>query len=79
MTGSDLRKQRLFLGLTQKKMAHYFGVSRGTYSSWESKYKHKRLPIYVQKKAKVHLSVAHIFAKSKKESILKRILRWIKN
>lgn len=79
MTGSDLRKQRLFLGLTQKKIGEWFGVSRGTYSSWESRYKHKRLPIYIQKKAKIHLSIAHVFMESKKESIWKRILRWIKN
>lgn len=48
-TGKDLRALRIENGLTQKDAADIFLVSRGTYSSWESRYKNKKLPTRVIK------------------------------
>lgn len=50
-TGKDLRALRIENGLTQKEAADIFLVSRGTYSSWESRYKNKKLPTRVIKDA----------------------------
>lgn len=95
-TGFWLREQRLYWCKTQKEMAKFFGVKRGTYSSWESRYKRKKLPHKILK-----LCIGYLIALSaietsreicsaykfqqefeknhKKESIWKRILKWIKN
>ena len=42
--GRQLREIRIEKKMTQKEMADYFGVTRGTYSCWESRYKDKLLP-----------------------------------
>ena len=97
-TGSLLREIRLSYKKTQKEMACLFEVSRGTYSSWESRYKYKILPekvfrklpsiidilnsgkyknIYIIQKPLPEKTKINIFVE--KESIWKRILRWIKN
>lgn len=74
-TGAWLRSIRLYCHLTQKKMAELFGVKRGTYSSWESKYKDKRLPnnvilMLIKLQIEIHKN-------KKTESIFRRILKWI--
>ena len=97
-TGSLLRQIRLSYKKKQKEMACLFGVSRGTYSSWESRYKYKFLPekvfrklpfivgilnsskyknVYILQKPLPKKTKIKIFVE--KESIWKRILRWIKN
>lgn len=43
-TGHELKMIRKTEGKTQKEMADFFNVSRGTYSCWESRYKHKPVP-----------------------------------
>ena len=42
--GRQLREIRIEKKMTQKEMADYFGVTRGTYSCWECRYKDKLLP-----------------------------------
>lgn len=89
-TGSDLRKVRLEFKKTQKQIGELFGVCRSTYSSWESKYKEKSLPKKVIKRfpdigicmccnefTKDIKGIIERVKKLKKESILKRILKWI--
>ena len=91
ITGNHLKYFRKSHFLTQKEMAKYFGVCRGTYSNWECLYKEKRLPVHVIKKSiqvenKIHLELylqperpkIEIYP-CKKESIFKRILKWLKN
>lgn len=43
-TGNDLKLIRRAESKTQKEMADFFNVSRGTYSCWESRYKHIPVP-----------------------------------
>lgn len=100
-TGSYLRDLRVAHNKTQKQMSELFGVCRGTYSSWESRYKNKALPVKVCDKFHSVIGIlnmaysnkyvnAILFDReeqkklerkfeNKKESIWKRILRWLKN
>ena len=43
-TGEFLKQLRKKNGLTQKKTAEMFRTNRSTYSSWENKYRNKKLP-----------------------------------
>lgn len=91
ITGNHLKYFRKSHFLTQREMAAYFGVPRGTYSNWECLYKEKRLPVHVIKKSicvenKIHLELyikkpgkIYVCPEVKKESIFKRILKWLKN
>lgn len=76
-SGSWLRGIRLYDGLTQKEMANRLGTNRGTYSSWESKYKRRRLPQKVLCRVYGYLFEPHKIEVYKQESIFKRILKWI--
>lgn len=80
-SGSWLRGIRLYDGLTQKEMANRLGTNRGTYSSWESKYKRRRLPQKVLCRVYTYLFGQHKIEYKvevyKQESIFKRILKWI--
>lgn len=89
ISGHRLRDERLYWGKTQKQMAVWMGVSRGTYASWESRYKNRNLPENVRKKLFCivtgwenqkflyhHMQeFEEIF--EEKESIWKRIYKWI--
>lgn len=81
-TGTSLRTIRISYGYTQKRMAELFETKRGTYSSWESKYKNKILPRKTQckiwtfiKNESAKLRIQEL--KVKKESLFKRIVKWI--
>lgn len=97
-TGKFLREMRVSYKKTQKQMACLFNVSRGTYSSWESRYKNKILPESVFEKLPSVVGILnsgkyinmYIIDEpllsnigpqicAKKESIWKRILKWVKN
>lgn len=43
-TGNDLKLIRKAEQKTQKEMAEYFRITRGTYSCWESRYKNRPVP-----------------------------------
>lgn len=81
-TGTWLRSIRLYNSLTQEEMAKFMGTNRGTYSSWESRYKHKHLPSYVISRAILfsvgtHRMVIVDTEDEEKESIFTRIWKWI--
>lgn len=79
-TGSSLRTIRISYGYTQKRMAELLATKRGTYSSWESKYKNKLLPKKVQRKIHTFIMCETRrvrIHKIKKESLFTRILKWI--
>lgn len=63
-----IRSFRLRMKLTQKDMAWVLKTSRGTYSSWESRYKSK-IPSWLYRKYKRNIL----------RLIIKRIVKWIKN
>lgn len=78
-TGRWLKGIRLYDGLTQKEMASRLGTNRGTYSSWESRYKQRRLPQKILNRVYVYIlgKSTTIEVYEEKESIFKRILKWI--
>lgn len=83
VTGGRLRQFRLYIGLKQREMAVHFGTSRGTYSCWESKYKTKRLPKHVERKA-IEISLVlyppkPIHIVPVRESWFRRLLRFFFN
>lgn len=76
-TGAWLRSIRLYRQFTQKEMAKRLGTNRSTYSTWESRYKEKRLPnnvILMLIKLQIEI---HKNRKEKTESIFRRIIKWI--
>ena len=82
-TGKYLRELRIMNGLTQKEAAEIFSTNRGTYSSWESRYKKKILPKKVLSNYAIKMLILNHPAISKenkkeiKKGLLEGIKKWI--
>lgn len=63
-----IRSFRLRMKLSQKEMACVLKTSRGTYSSWESRYKEK-IPSWLYNRYRKYMF----------RLIWERILKWVKN
>lgn len=83
MTGKWLKELRIANNLTQADAAEIFGVKRGTYAAWESKYKSKILPEKVLKSDGLSWLI-HFNVRAKKEelrtkeTLKRRIIKWIR-
>lgn len=83
MTGQWLRELRIANNLTQSDAGEIFGVKRGTYAAWESKYKARILPEKILKSdgltwlIRFDVRAKKEEEKNKKESITRRIIKWI--
>ena len=67
-TGLWLKEIRLANRLKQREACEFFKVSRGTYSSWESRYKARILPQSVLNNEGLCLMINHLVHNRKKEA-----------
>ena len=71
-TGLWLKEVRLANRLKQREACEFFKVSRGTYSSWESRYKARILPQSVLNNEGLCLMINHLVRTKKVEHCKKR-------